>query len=90
MNPLIKAHTVIAAVWISVALVLALKIALLGNEEIALKKGRGSDLKTRTDLAYQLDRSKNQLDYEASAPALDDAIRTIGLPLSAPQKVASR
>lgn len=90
MNPLIKAHIVIAAVWIPLALVLALKVALLGNEEISLKKARGADLKTRTDMAYQLDRKKSQLDYEASGPALDDAIRALGLPLGTPQKVASR
>jgi hypothetical protein len=90
MNSLIKAHVAIASVWIVLALILALKVALLGNEEISLKKGRGADLKSRTDMAYQVERSKNQLDYEASGPALDDAIRTLGLPLAAPTKVASR
>lgn len=90
MNPLIKAHIAIGSVWILLALVLALKVALLGNEEISLKKARGADLKSRTDMAYQVDRSKSQLDYEASGPALDDAIRTLGLPLAPPPKVASR
>ena len=90
----LKVHVLLAVVWIPLALILALKVALLGNEEIALKKARGADLKSRTDLAYQLERVKSQLDYEASAPALDDAIRTLGLPLAPPkndpQQVAVR
>lgn len=90
MNPLIKAHILIGSVWVGLALIFALKVALLGNEEISLKKARGADLKSRTDMAYQVDRSKSQLDYEASGPALDDAIRTLGLPLTPPTKVASR
>lgn len=90
MNPLIKAHIAIGSVWVVLALILALKVALLGNEEISLKKARGADLKSRTDMAYQVDRSKSQLDYEASGPALDDAIRALGLPLAPPTKVASR
>ncbi len=89
MSPTIQAHILLAAIWIPLALILALKVALLGNEEIALKKGRGFDLKSRTDMAYQLDRARSQLEYEASGPALDDAIRALGLPLQAP-KTASR
>ena len=93
-NEFLKVHVLLAVVWIPLALILALKVALLGNEEIALKKARGADLKSRTDLAYQLERAKSQLDYEASAPALDDAIRALGLPLAVPkndpQKVAVR
>lgn len=88
-NPSVNVHIAFACVWIPLALILGLKVALLGNEEIALKKARGADLKSRTDTAYQLERAKSQLDYEASAPALDDAVRTLGLPLSAP-KTASR
>jgi hypothetical protein len=90
MNSTIKTHIVIAVAWISLALVLALKVALLGNEEIALKKARGADLKSRTDLAYQLERAQSQLEYEASGPALDEAIRTLGLPLQPPVRMASR
>lgn len=90
MNQTIKIHVAVAAIWIVLALVLALKIALLGNEEIALKKARGADLKSRTDLAYQLDRSQSQLEYEASGPALDEAIRSLGLPLQPPVRMASR
>ena len=90
MNSTMRVHVAIAIVWIGLALVLALKIALLGNEEIALKKGRGADLKNRISLAHEVDQRKRQLDYEASAPALDEAIRGLGLPLQPPVKTASR
>lgn len=89
MKSTISVHVLVACIWIPLALILGLKVALLGNEEIALKKARGADLKSRTDTAYQLERAKSQLDYEASAPALDDAVRALALPLSAP-KTASR
>ena len=89
MNPALSVHIAIGIGWVVIALILGLKIALLGNEEISLKKVRGADLKQRTDLAYQLDRAKSQLEYEASAPALDTAIRNLRLPL-APPRTASR
>ena len=90
MNQTMRVHVAIAIVWIGLALVLALKIALLGNEEIALKKARGADLKNRIALAHEVDQRKRQLDYEASAPALDEAIRGLGLPLQPPLRTASR
>jgi hypothetical protein len=90
MNPYLKLHIGILVVWIGLALILGLKVALLGSEEIALKKARGADLKARNDLTYQLDRAQSQLQYEASAPALDAAIRSLGLPLAAPLKTAQR
>ena len=89
-NPSVNVHIAFACVWIPLALILGLKVALLGNEEIALKKGRGADLKNRISLAHEVDQRKRQLDYEASAPALDEAIRGLGLPLQPPVKTASR
>jgi hypothetical protein len=90
MNSYLKLHIGILVIWVSLALVLGLKVALLGSEEIALKKARGADLKARNDLIYQRDRAQSQLEYEASAPALDAAVRALGLPLSAPLKTAQR
>ena len=90
MNPTIRAHIAIGVIWVALALVLGMKVALLGNEEISLKKARGADLKSRMTLANEVDQRKRQLDYEASAPALDDAIRGLALPLQPPVKTASR
>jgi hypothetical protein len=85
MTSSVRIHAVLACLWIPLALVLAMKVALLGSEEVALKKARGADLKSRTDMAYRLDRLKGQLDYEASVPAIESAVRTLQLPLSPPK-----
>ncbi len=85
-----KLHIIIAAVWIPLALFLGIKIALLGNEESALARARGADLKARTDLNYEIDRLKGQLDYESSAATIEVALRRLNLPLQPPVKVAAR
>lgn len=83
-----RIHLVVFAVWGLLALVLGIKIALLGSEEAMLAKARGADLKARTDLAFQVDRLKSQLEVEASAPALDESLRRLGLPLQPPTRLA--
>ena len=85
-----KLHIIIAAVWIPLALFLGIKIALLGNEESALARARGADLRARTDLNYEIDRLKGQLDYESSAATIEVALRRLNLPLQPPVKVAAR
>ena len=85
-----KLHIIIAAVWIPLALFLGIKIALLGNEESALARARGADLKARTDLNYEIDRLKGQLGYESSAATIEVALRRLNLPLQPPVKVAAR
>jgi hypothetical protein len=83
-----RIHLTIFAAWGLLALALGIKIALLGSEEAMLAKARGADLKARTDLAFQLDRMKSQLEVEASAPALETSLRHLGLPLQPPTKLA--
>lgn len=83
-------HIAIACVWIPLALFLGIKIALLGNEESALARARGADLKDRTDMNYEIDRLKGQLEYESSAATIDGAVRKLGLPLQPPVKIAAR
>ncbi len=77
-----KIHIIIAAVWVPLAILLAMRLAILGNSELALAKSRGADNKTRIDLGQELDQLKGQLEYEASEPALRDAIQRLGLPLN--------
>jgi hypothetical protein len=84
MRPFILTHGSIAAVWITLGVILLLKIAFLGNESRSLEKQRGADFISRNELSNQLNRLRSQLDYEASAPALDEAIRKLGLPLQPP------
>lgn len=84
----VRVHAVIFAVWFLLALAIAIQVALLGNEESILARGRGSDLKARTDIAFQVDRLKSQLEVESSAPSLDEAIRRLGMPLQPPVRVA--
>ena len=81
-------HLLIVGVWFIASFVLLVHITMLGNEEQLLAKSRGLDLKARTDMAFQVDRLRSQLDVEASAPALDTAIRTIGLQLQPQPRLA--
>ncbi|MBA2480372.1 MAG: hypothetical protein H0V44_06900 [Planctomycetes bacterium] len=83
-------HIVVAAIWISLAVVLGLKIALLGNEQSALNRQRGIDRKARIELAFQRERVQSQLTFEASPPALEEAVRRLQLPLQPPQRLAER
>ena len=79
-------HITVAAVWISLAVVLGLKIALLGNEEGSLNRQRGIDRKTQLEMVYQRDRLRSQLSFEASPPALEEAVRRLQLPLGPPEQ----
>ncbi len=83
-------HSAVAAVWVTLAVVLGLKIALLGNTEAALNRSAGADRKERMELDVQHDRLRAQLAYEASPPALADAVRQLGLPLKPPDHLAQR
>ena len=83
-------HIVVAAVWVSLAVVLGLKIALLGNEEAGLNRQRGSDRKAQDELGFQQDKLRSQLAFEASPPALEDAVRRLQLPIQAPMRTAAR
>lgn len=77
-------HTLLAAAWMTMALAIAIKTALLGNEEALLKKQRGSDLKARTELHYQNDRLRAAVDWQSSPPVLAATVRRLNLPLAKP------
>ena len=85
MKSLLTIHGVIAAIWLTLAMVLCLKIAFLGNEEKAIGAQRGRNDQERRDLTSQIARARSDLDHEASAPALEESIHRLGLPLSPPQ-----
>lgn len=77
-------HALLAGAWVAVALVIAIKTALLGAEEAALSRQRGADLKARTDLQFQKDRLRTAIDWQTSPPNLGDAVRRLQLPLVRP------
>ena len=77
-------HGVVALVWVSLLLGIALKIALLGNEAGAAAKQRGADFKTRNDLVFRQDRLRAVIEQETCAPALEPLIRKLDLPLQPP------
>ncbi len=78
-------HIIVASIWVSLAVVLGLKIALLGSEESSLNRQRGLDRKAQLELTYQSDRLRSQLAFEASPPALEEAVRRLQLPLHPPE-----
>lgn len=86
----VTVHLVIAFFWAVPAFALMIKLSMLVNEEKGLALSRGADLKARTDMTFQVHRLRSQLDVEASAPALDEAIRTLGMPLQPPVHVADQ
>lgn len=83
-------HASIAAIWVTLAVVLGLKIALLGSEQATLDRARGQDRKVQFDLGFQQEKLRAQLAFEASRPALEEAVHHLQLPLQAPMKTASR
>jgi hypothetical protein len=79
-----KFHAAFFSAWLAMALVVAIKTALLGNEQSSLAKQRGSDLKMRTDLHYQHERLRAAVDWQTSAPVLAETVRRLELPLYPP------
>lgn len=80
----VKFHAAFFSVWLTIALIVAIKTALLGNEQSALAKQRGADLKKRTDLHYQHDRLRAAVDWQTSPPVLAETVRRLQLPLYPP------
>jgi hypothetical protein len=80
-RPDLIVHGCIALAWVTCCFAIAIKIALIGNEAAAAGKQRGTDFKARTELSYQQDRLRAVFDQEACAPAIDQLIRTLDLPL---------
>jgi hypothetical protein len=78
------AHGVIAIAWVSLALGISIKVALLGNVEATMAKQRGADFKTRSELAFTQDRLRAILDQATNPAALELAARQLNLPLQAP------
>ena len=78
------AHGLIAIAWVSLALGISIKVALLGNVEATLAKQRGADFKTRSELAFTADRLRAILEQAASPAALELALRQLNLPLQPP------
>ena len=60
---------------------IGIKIALLGNQAATAGKQRGADFKARTEMVYQQDRQRAVFEQEACAPAIDQLVRTLELPL---------
>jgi len=80
----LTAHGLVAIAWVSLALGISIKIALLGNLEATLAKQRGADFKTRSELAFTADRLRAILEQAASPVALELALRQLALPLLPP------
>ncbi len=81
-------HGLIALAWISIALGISLKVALLGNESAGLAKQRGADFKIRTELAFKQDRLRAILDQATSPSSLEQAVRQLDLPIQPPVMTA--
>ena len=74
-------HGLIAMVWISCVLGIGIKIALLGNQGATAGKQRGADFNARREMVYQQDRQRADFEREACAPAIDELVRKLELPL---------
>ena len=75
-------HILFAACWMALALAIGIKTALVGNEEAALAKQRGGDLKAHYELVSQNSRLRAYIDWQTSAPVLAEAVRRLELPLA--------
>ncbi len=74
-------HILFAACWMALALAIGIKTALVGNEEAALAKQRGADLKARYELVAQNSRLRAYIDWQSSPPILAEVVRRLELPL---------
>lgn len=83
-------HLCLALVWIGLAVWLAVAMAVASGEKTALERKRGLDHKERRELSAQLGKLRAEIDWLASAPAIEDAVARLGLPLQAPGRVAAR
>lgn len=85
-------HTLFLLLWVPLAVLLCLKVALLGNEKASLAKQRGADFNVRRELAFEQEHLRGQLDWVASPPALEAAVKRLQLPLAAqpPVRMAVR
>lgn len=82
-------HVGMAVLWMTIALAICIKTAILGNEQAALARQRGADLKERTNLAYQNERLRSAITWASSPPVLAEAVRKLDLPLRPPVNMAS-
>lgn len=83
-------HLCLALVWLGLAAWLGIACAVASGEKTSLERRRGLDHKERRELATQLGRLRSEVDWLASAPALDEAVTRLGLPLQPPERLASR
>ena len=74
-------HGILALAWFCCALGIGIKVALLGNQAATAGKQRGADFKARTEMVYQQDRQRAAFEQEACAPAIDQLVRNLELPL---------
>lgn len=77
-------HALLIGAWGSIALVVAIKTALLGAEDAALRRQQGADLKARREMAFQKDRLRAAIDWQTSPPILAETVRRLQLPLGRP------
>jgi hypothetical protein len=83
-------HFVFALLWIGGAIYLAIAIAVASGEKTALERRRGADFKERRELAAQQEHLRTQIDWLASAPSIEEAVARLGLPITPPNRIASR
>lgn len=75
-------HILIAAAWISLTLVGAMRIALHGAKEQQLGKQAAADRDETRLLRNEQQRLRDQLEWDASPIALGEAVKTLNLPLT--------
>jgi hypothetical protein len=85
-----RLHLILASVWIPLALILALAAIFAEAEKTSLGRARGAAAKEREALIGRRNRVAAELDWLASAPALDDAIHRLELPIAPPPRLAAR
>ena len=83
-----RIHLLLLAVWLVVAVVIAVDIAQAGAERGHLAKQRGQDLKLRTELEQQRYNLLKAVDDLAKAPRIKLAVRKLGLLIQPPTALA--
>ncbi len=77
-------HVAIAVLWIGATMIVSLRLAMVANQEAVLISRRKTEAQARAVLEQRHERVRSALDWEANQPALEDAVRRLGLPLHPP------
>lgn len=82
-------HGLIAAVWLGMAIVIAVRLGMLGSEEHLIAQRRGEIAREQAEIAREHQQLRAHLTVREAKPRIDQALRNLRLELDEQVRVAS-